>query len=156
MNVFIWNLHSEEKWRKKWRKFSANTWLIKNLDAKATVWWNYLVGTKTIDTERKRKNINGWSSNCQVKPNGKYLVMVTEEGEKQVFIKIITIITIIIPIIITIIIVSLSSSPSLLPSSNWSQGSQHVLSAPPLKSTKKLVREVKRILAGERVWWKFW
>jgi len=48
---------------------------------------------------------------AKVKPNGKYLVMVTEEGEKQ--------------------------------------GSQHVLSAPPLKSTKKLVREVKRILTGE-------
>jgi len=58
---------------------------------------------------------SGNSANCviaaKVKPNGKYLVMVTEEGEKQ--------------------------------------GSQFVLSAPPLKSTKKLVREVKRILAGE-------
>ena len=30
-----------------------------------------------------------------------------------------------------------------------SQGSQYVLSAPPLKSTKKLVREVKRILTGK-------
>ena len=30
-----------------------------------------------------------------------------------------------------------------------SLGSQYVLSAPPLKSTKKLVKEVKRILTGE-------
>jgi len=62
----------------------------------------------------------GKPANCviasKVKPNGKYLVMMRVEEEKQA-----------------------------------SLGSQYVLSAPPLKSTKKLVKEVKRILTGEEV-----